>query len=151
MLLNNTFGWAQPNAMIALMGASGAGKSTLMDVLALKKNFKGQVISGTVLVNGVPQDPISFSRIAGYVEQVNPQHIQPALLPLQALTTTHSPASRHHRTSSQPHHCCCQHCHHSLHHHSRLFRHFIRSRRPAASLTDGFVCVYACLLLLFVQ
>ena len=40
-----------------------------MDVLALKKNFKGQQISGTVLVNGVPQDPISFSRIAGYVEQ----------------------------------------------------------------------------------
>ena len=69
LLLDHTFGWAQPNAMIALMGASGAGKSTLMDVLALKKNFKGQKISGVVLVNGVPQDPISFSRIAGYVEQ----------------------------------------------------------------------------------
>ena len=65
----STLFFAQPNAMIALMGASGAGKSTLMDVLALKKNFKGQEISGTVLVNGVPQDPITFSRIAGYVEQ----------------------------------------------------------------------------------
>ena len=69
LLLDHTFGWAQPNAMVALMGASGAGKSTLMDVLALKKNFKGQKISGTVLVNGIPQDPVSFSRIAGYVEQ----------------------------------------------------------------------------------
>ena len=69
LLLDHTFGWAQPNAMIALMGASGAGKSTLMDVLALKKNFAGQKISGVVLVNGVPQEPIAFSRIAGYVEQ----------------------------------------------------------------------------------
>ena len=116
MLLNKTFGWAQPNAMIALMGASGAGhiarhthtaastcrwphhtsytaltprlsfipphcavcsgKSTLMDVLALKKNFKGQEISGTVLVNGVPQDPITFSRIAGYVEQFDSHNEQ---------------------------------------------------------------------------
>ena len=31
--------------------------------------FTRQVISGTVLVNGVPQDPVTFSRIAGYVEQ----------------------------------------------------------------------------------
>ena len=76
MLLNKTFGWAQPNAMIALMGASGAGKSTLMDVLALKKNFQGQQISGTVLVNGVPQDPVSFSRIAGYVEQFDSHNEQ---------------------------------------------------------------------------
>ena len=71
LLLDHTYGWAQPNAMIALMGASGAGKSTLMDVLALKKNFAGQQISGRVLVNGVEQEPVSFSRIAGYVEQAD--------------------------------------------------------------------------------
>jgi ABC-type multidrug transport system ATPase subunit/ABC-type multidrug transport system permease subunit len=76
LLLDHTFGWAQPNAMIALMGASGAGKSTLMDVLALKKNFAGQELSGTVLVNGVPQEPTSFSRIAGYVEQFDSHNAQ---------------------------------------------------------------------------
>ena len=67
VLLNKTFGYCKPRIMVALMGASGAGKSTLLDVLAGKKT-EG-TIKGDILVNGRPRDPLSFSRIAGYVEQ----------------------------------------------------------------------------------
>lgn len=47
---------------------SGAGKTTLMDVLALRKST-GE-ITGEVCLNGHPQDPLSFRRCTGYVEQV---------------------------------------------------------------------------------
>lgn len=46
----------------------GAGKTTLMDVLALRKS-SGE-IEGEVCLNGHPQDPLSFRRCTGYVEQV---------------------------------------------------------------------------------
>ena len=49
------------------MGESGAGKTTLMDVIALRK-ASGH-ISGDVLLNGFPQEQISFRRCSGYVEQ----------------------------------------------------------------------------------
>ena len=49
------------------MGESGAGKTTLMDVIALRK--RSGEISGDVLLNGFPQEPISFRRCSGYVEQ----------------------------------------------------------------------------------
>jgi len=38
-----------------------------MDVIALRKGSGN--ISGTVLLNGFPQEPISFRRCSGYVEQ----------------------------------------------------------------------------------
>lgn len=47
---------------------SGAGKTTLMDVLALRKST-GEIM-GEVCLNGHPQDPLSFRRCTGYVEQV---------------------------------------------------------------------------------
>jgi len=65
-LLHETFGYAKPTRMVALMGPSGAGKSTLLDVLANKKT--GGVMSGSVCLNGRPRDK-SFERFAGYVEQ----------------------------------------------------------------------------------
>lgn len=56
---------------------SGAGKTTLMDVIALRKvgvvslgKNKSSGISGDVLLNGFPQEEVSFRRCSGYVEQV---------------------------------------------------------------------------------
>eukprot|EP00522_Entomoneis_paludosa_P007380 CAMPEP_0172455684 /NCGR_PEP_ID=MMETSP1065-20121228/12192_1 /TAXON_ID=265537 /ORGANISM="Amphiprora paludosa, Strain CCMP125" /LENGTH=1539 /DNA_ID=CAMNT_0013208153 /DNA_START=180 /DNA_END=4799 /DNA_ORIENTATION=- len=70
-LLNNVNGLFRPGRMVALMGTSGAGKTTLMDVLALRKRT-GE-ISGDIRLNGWPQDPISFRRASGYVEQFDVQ------------------------------------------------------------------------------
>lgn len=42
-----------------------------MDVIALRK--RSGTISGEVLVNGFPQDPLSFRRCSGYVEQFSVQ------------------------------------------------------------------------------
>lgn len=50
-----------------LIWQSGAGKTTLMDVIALRKGSGN--ISGDVLLNGFPQESISFRRCSGYVEQ----------------------------------------------------------------------------------
>lgn len=50
-----------------LICQSGAGKTTLMDVIALRKESGN--ISGDVLLNGFPQESISFRRCSGYVEQ----------------------------------------------------------------------------------
>lgn len=66
-LLKGVSGYAESGTLTALMGSSGAGKSTLLDVLALRKT-SGK-ITGDVLVNGRPQEKITFSRIVGYVEQ----------------------------------------------------------------------------------
>mmetsp|Transcript_4399 Transcript_4399/g.11080 ORF Transcript_4399/g.11080 Transcript_4399/m.11080 type:complete len:1493 (+) Transcript_4399:44-4522(+) len=70
-LLNNVNGLFKPGRMTALMGTSGAGKTTLMDVIALRKR-SGEV-TGDVRLNGWPQDPISFRRATGYVEQFDVQ------------------------------------------------------------------------------
>lgn len=58
-----------PGTMTALMGSSGAGKTTFMDVLAGRKT--GGRIVGDITVNGEPKDPATFSRIAGYCEQMD--------------------------------------------------------------------------------
>jgi hypothetical protein len=42
-----------------------------MDVIALRKG--GGEISGEVLLNGFPQDKVSFRRCSGYVEQFDVQ------------------------------------------------------------------------------
>jgi len=42
-----------------------------MDVIAMRKNTG--TVSGEVLVNGFPQDEVSFRRFAGYVEQFDVQ------------------------------------------------------------------------------
>eukprot|EP00667_Euglena_gracilis_P000129 EG_transcript_129 len=68
-LLENVSGFAKPGTMTALMGSSGAGKTTLLDVLAGRKNT-GRV-EGDILLNGQKADPITFSRVAGYVEQMD--------------------------------------------------------------------------------
>ncbi|KAL9185143.1 LOW QUALITY PROTEIN: hypothetical protein ACHAXT_002920 [Thalassiosira profunda] len=70
-LLNNVSGVFSAGRMCALMGESGAGKTTLMDVIALRK--RSGEISGDVLLNGFPQEPISFRRCSGYVEQFDVQ------------------------------------------------------------------------------
>ncbi|GBG33920.1 ABC transporter G family member 31 [Hondaea fermentalgiana] len=81
-LLKGISGFAEAGTLTALMGSSGAGKSTLLDVLALRKT--GGKITGDVLVNGRPQEKITFSRIVGYVEQ-NDIH-SPAATVEEALT-----------------------------------------------------------------
>jgi len=68
-LLSGVSGFAKPNTMTALMGTSGAGKTTLLDVLAGRKNT-GK-IGGKILLNGQEADPVTFSRYAGYVEQMD--------------------------------------------------------------------------------
>ncbi|KAG9245648.1 ABC-2 type transporter-domain-containing protein [Calycina marina] len=65
-LLDNIYGYVKPGELTALMGASGAGKTTLLDVLASRKNIG--VISGDVLVDGVPKGP-AFQRGTSYAEQ----------------------------------------------------------------------------------
>jgi len=55
-----------------------AKQTTLMDVIALRKgsalSFRGNVgITGDVLLNGFPQEKISFKRCSGYVEQFDVQ------------------------------------------------------------------------------
>jgi len=46
-------------------------KTTLMDVIALRK--RSGTISGKVLLNGFPQDAMTFRRCSGYVEQFDVQ------------------------------------------------------------------------------
>lgn len=101
-LLNNVSGVFSSGRLCALMGESGAGKvrlehwtafpficlesfllhllttflllggqTTLMDVIALRK-ASGE-ISGEVLLNGFPQERVSFRRCSGYVEQFDVQ------------------------------------------------------------------------------
>jgi ABC-type bacteriocin/lantibiotic exporter with double-glycine peptidase domain len=76
-LLKGVDGYVAAGKMTALMGSSGAGKTTLLDVLALRKT-SGE-ISGEVRVNGHLQDPNSFRRCTGYVEQVRRSSIIAAL------------------------------------------------------------------------
>ncbi|KAH7310275.1 putative ABC multidrug transporter [Rhexocercosporidium sp. MPI-PUGE-AT-0058] len=73
-LLDNVSGWVKPGTLTALMGVSGAGKTTLLDVLAHRTSMG--VITGDMLVNGVPLDP-SFQRKTGYVQQQD-LHLQTA-------------------------------------------------------------------------
>lgn len=76
-LLSGVTGFAKPATMTALMGSSGAGKTTLLDVLAMRK--KTGKIEGTITLNGHSIDPISFTRISGYVEQLDIHHPGPTV------------------------------------------------------------------------
>ena len=60
---------AEPGKLTALMGGSGAGKTTLMDVVAGRKTIG--TIRGDILANGRPVDPNVWSRVVGYVEQLD--------------------------------------------------------------------------------
>lgn len=71
MLLHSVNGIFRPGEMCALMGSSGAGKTTLMDVIALRK--RTGTITGSICLNGWPQEPASFRRCSGYVEQFDVQ------------------------------------------------------------------------------
>eukprot|EP00877_Chromochloris_zofingiensis_P010755 jgi/Chrzof1/5933/Cz16g21030.t1 len=68
-LLKGITGYAVPGELMALMGGSGAGKTTLMDVICGRKTV-GQ-ISGTIMVNGHPKVQRTWSRVVGYVEQMD--------------------------------------------------------------------------------
>ena len=61
--------YAEPGQLVALMGGSGAGKTTLMDVVAGRKT-QG-LIRGDILVNGQPKSQDTWSRVVGYVEQMD--------------------------------------------------------------------------------
>ncbi|GME58261.1 ABC transporter-like protein [Neofusicoccum parvum] len=65
-LLSDVQGFVKPGTLTALMGESGAGKTTLLNVLA--QRVTTGVVSGDVLVNGLPLGP-SFQRRTGYVQQ----------------------------------------------------------------------------------
>jgi len=73
-LLKGISGYFAAGKMTALMGSSGAGKTTLMDVLSLRK-ASGEV-TGDIRINGHPQEPKSFRRMTGYVEQFDVQSPQ---------------------------------------------------------------------------
>ncbi|CAB9509295.1 Pleiotropic ABC efflux transporter of multiple drugs CDR1 [Seminavis robusta] len=73
-LLKGVDGVVEAGKMTALMGSSGAGKTTLMDVLSMRKS-SGE-IEGDVCLNGHPQEPRSFRRCTGYVEQFDVQSAQ---------------------------------------------------------------------------
>lgn len=55
--------------MIWCCVGAGAGKTTLMDVIAGRKT-QGE-ITGDILVNGHPKDQKTWSRVVGYVEQMD--------------------------------------------------------------------------------
>lgn len=59
----------KPGTITALMGSSGAGKTTLMDVIAGRKT--GGSIRGSIMLNGCTKNPVTFSRIAAYCEQMD--------------------------------------------------------------------------------
>ncbi|KAE9568421.1 ZEB2-regulated ABC transporter 1 [Colletotrichum fructicola] len=65
-ILSHVAGWVKPGTLTALMGSTGAGKTTLLDVLANRATMG--VVSGDMLVNGIPRDQ-SFQRKTGYVQQ----------------------------------------------------------------------------------
>ncbi|XP_072050825.1 broad substrate specificity ATP-binding cassette transporter ABCG2-like [Amphiura filiformis] len=65
VILNDINGVFGPG-MNAIMGPTGGGKTSLLDVLAGRKDKQG--LSGTVLINGLPQ-PADFRLISGYVIQ----------------------------------------------------------------------------------
>ena len=68
-LLKNIDFFVEPGCLTALMGGSGAGKTTLMDVVAGRKT-QG-LIRGDILVNGRHIDKDVWSRVVGYVEQMD--------------------------------------------------------------------------------
>jgi len=68
-LLQGVTGYAKPATLTALMGSSGAGKTTLLDVIAGRKT--GGVVEGEITINGHPKDQKTFTRISGYVEQLD--------------------------------------------------------------------------------
>ncbi|GFO08500.1 ATP-binding cassette sub-family g member, partial [Plakobranchus ocellatus] len=68
MILKNITGIASPGCLLAIMGASGSGKSTLLNVLT-SRNTKDYIISGEMLLNGVPLSPGAIKNISAYVQQ----------------------------------------------------------------------------------
>jgi ABC-type multidrug transport system ATPase subunit/ABC-type multidrug transport system permease subunit len=68
-LLKSIDFYARPGELVALMGGSGAGKTTLLDVVAGRKT-QG-LIRGEILVNGRPKVQGIWSRVVGYVEQMD--------------------------------------------------------------------------------
>lgn len=68
-LLKSIDFYVEPSRLTALMGGSGAGKTTLMDVVAGRKT-QG-VIKGEILANGRQVNPDIWSRVVGYVEQMD--------------------------------------------------------------------------------
>ncbi len=68
-LLKSIDFYARPGELVALMGGSGAGKTTLLDVVAGRKT-QG-IIRGEILVNGRPKQQAVWSRVVGYVEQMD--------------------------------------------------------------------------------
>ncbi|KAL4527487.1 hypothetical protein Ndes2526B_g08823 [Nannochloris sp. 'desiccata'] len=68
-LLKSIDFYARPGELVALMGGSGAGKTTLLDVVAGRKT-QG-LIRGEILVNGRAKQQDVWSRVVGYVEQMD--------------------------------------------------------------------------------
>ena len=68
-LLQSVTSAAQPERLLALMGASGAGKTTLLDVIAGRKT--GGVRKGTIKLNGHEVEKQTFARLTAYCEQMD--------------------------------------------------------------------------------
>ncbi|KAK3771810.1 hypothetical protein RRG08_057103, partial [Elysia crispata] len=67
-ILKDITGLASPGCLLAIMGASGSGKSTLLNVLT-SRNTKEYMISGEMLLNGVPLNPGAIKNVSAYVQQ----------------------------------------------------------------------------------
>ena len=66
-VLHSVSGSIRSGEVIAIMGGSGAGKSTLLNALAGRIGT-GE-LSGSVLINGAPRNPSSWTQQYAYVEQ----------------------------------------------------------------------------------
>jgi len=64
-ILSNVSGRIHPGRVTAIMGPSGAGKTTFLSVLM----GKAQRTSGSLLINGKPDEMFRYRRVTGFVPQ----------------------------------------------------------------------------------
>ena len=62
-------GTFRQGVLTALMGVTGTSKTTIIDVLAVRKTVG--YIEGKITILGYPKKQETFSRIAGYCEQID--------------------------------------------------------------------------------
>jgi ABC-type multidrug transport system ATPase subunit len=73
VILSGVTGSVRPFRVTAVMGPSGAGKTTFLSTLCGKASYG--VTSGKLMINGVPDVPLSkFRRVMGFVPQEDVMH-----------------------------------------------------------------------------